>query len=60
MVALLVFDLLELLAHRALKSQSGTTLIAQFAPVSILALTFRDGSCLCRVTGLDPPLAAIL
>jgi transposase len=60
MVALLVFALLELLAHRALVGQSGTSLIAHFAPVSVLALTFRDGSSLRRVTGLDPPLATIL
>ena len=60
MVALLVFALLELLAQRALLGQSGTRLIAQFAPLSILALTFRDGSTLRRVTGLDPPQAAIL
>jgi transposase len=60
MVALLVFALLELLAHRALLPQSGTTLIEQFAPLSILALAFRDASTLRRVTGLAPPLAAIL
>lgn len=60
MVALLVFALLELLAHRALLGQSGTSLIALFAPLSILALAFRDGSTLRRVTGLDPPQAAIL
>jgi transposase len=60
MVALLVFALLELLAHRALLGQSGTALIAQFAPLNLLALTFRDGSSLRRITGLAPPLAAIL
>lgn len=60
MVALLVFALLELLARRALLAASGTTLIAQFAAVNILALAFRDGSSLRRVTGLAPPLAAIL
>jgi hypothetical protein len=60
MGALLVFALLELLAHRALLPRSGTTLIEQFAPLSILALALRDGSALRRVTGLAPPLAAIL
>src|SRR5262249_38972078 len=60
MVALLVFALLELLAHRALVGQSGARLLAQFAPLSILALTFHDGSSLRRVSGLDPPQAAIL
>src|SRR5262249_7010079 len=59
MVALLVFALLELLAHRALVGQSGARLLAQFAPLSILALTFHDGSSLRRVSGLDPPQAAI-
>lgn len=60
MVALLVFALLELLAQRALLAPSGTSLIEQFAALSILALVLRDGSTLRRVTGLAPPLAAIL
>ncbi len=60
MVALLIFALLELLARRALLPQSATTLIEQFASVSILVLAFRDGTSLRRVTGLAPPLAAIL
>jgi hypothetical protein len=60
MVALLVFALLELLAQRTLLAPSGTSLIEQFAALSILALVLRDGSILRRVTGLAPPLAAIL
>lgn len=60
MVALLVFALLELLARRSLLRSSGTVLIDQFAVLSILALVFHDGSTLRRVTGLAPPLAAIL
>jgi transposase len=60
MVALLVFALLELLAQRTLLAPSGTSLIEQFAALSILALGLRDGSILRRVTGLAPPLAAIL
>lgn len=60
MVALLVFALLELLAQRAAVMHSGTSLIDQFAAVSILVLAFQDGSSLRRLTGLAPPLAAIL
>jgi len=60
MVALLVFALLELLARRAALAQSGTVLLAQFAAVSALVLVFQDGSALRRVTGLAPPLAALL
>jgi len=60
MVALLVFALLELLAHRAALTPSGTTLLEQFASIGILVLAFQDGSTLRRLTGLAPPLAAIL
>lgn len=60
MVALLIFALLELLARRVLLGQSATTLIEQFASVGILVLGLRDGTSLRRVTGLAPPLAAIL
>lgn len=60
MVALLVFALLELLARRAAVAQSGTALLAHFTSVSVLVLLFQDGSTLRRVTGLAPPLAAIL
>lgn len=60
MVALLVFALLELLAHRAGFAASGHTLLAQFACLSVLILVLHDGSALRRVTGLAPPLAAIL
>jgi len=60
MVALLVFALLELLAHRAGFAASGQTLLAQFASLAVLILVLHDGSALRRVTGLAPPLAAIL
>ncbi|HEY8742755.1 MAG TPA: DUF4277 domain-containing protein [Chloroflexota bacterium] len=60
MVALLVFALLELLAHRAGFAASGHTMLAQFACLSVLILVLHDGSALRRVTGLAPPLAAIL
>lgn len=60
MVALLVFALLEVLARRATLAQSGPTLLEEFATVSVLVLVFQDGSALRYVTGLAPPLAAIL
>lgn len=60
MVALLVFALLELLARRAGLAASGETLFAQFAGLAVLILILHDGSVLRRVTGLAPPLAAIL
>lgn len=60
MVALLIFALLELLARRAGLTQSGTTLLEQFATLSVLVLVFQDGSALRYVTGLAPPLATIL
>jgi len=60
MVALLVFALLELLLQRAGMTISGRTLLAQFAPLTVLTLVFHDGSCLRRLTGLSSPLAAVL
>jgi len=60
MVALLVFALLELLAHRAGFTASGRTLLAQFASLAVLLLVLHDNSALHLVTGLAPPLAAIL
>jgi transposase len=60
MVALLVFALLELLAQRSGLSQSGQTLLAEFASVAVLVLVFADGSSLRRLSGLSPPLVAIL
>jgi hypothetical protein len=60
MLALLVFALLELLAHRAGFAASGQTLLAQFACLAVLILILNDGSVLRRVTGLAPPLPAIL
>jgi len=60
MVALLVFALLELLAQRATLAPSGTTLLAQFATVRVPVLAFQDGGTLRRVTGLAPPVTAIL
>jgi hypothetical protein len=60
LVALLVFALLELLAHRALLPVSGTTLLEQFTPLSVLVLLFHDGTALRHLTGLAPPLATVL
>jgi hypothetical protein len=60
MIALLVFALLELLAHRAGLAQSGTTMLAQFASLSVLVLVLYDGAALRYTTGLAPPLTAIL
>jgi transposase len=60
MVALLVFTLLELLARRSGQQLSGEALLQQFAPLAVLVFTFKDGSALRRLTGLAPPLAALL
>jgi transposase len=60
MVALLVFALLELLARRAGLGQSGQALLAEFAPLAVVVLVFADGSTLRRLSGLAPPLGAIL
>ena len=60
MVALLLFALLELLVHRAGVPVSAPTVFQQFAPLAVLVLTFRDGTTLHRLTGLTPPLAALL
>ncbi|HEY8741710.1 MAG TPA: hypothetical protein VIU62_01320 [Chloroflexota bacterium] len=57
MVALLVFALLELLAHRVGFTASRRTLLAQFASLAVLILVLHDGSALYLVTGLAPPLA---
>ena len=60
LVALLAFALLEWLAQRAALDQSGRTLVALFAPLAVLVLTFKDGTTLRRLSGLSPPLAAVL
>lgn len=60
MVALLVLALLELLAQRAGLSQSGQALLTTFASVAVMVLVFGDGSTLRWLSGLSPPLAAIL
>lgn len=60
MVALLVFSLLELLVRRAGLTVSGPALLAQFAPLAILTLVFNDHSQLRRLTGLAPPIRAVL
>jgi transposase len=60
MVALLVFALLELLAQRAGLAQSGHTLLTAFASLAVVVLICADGSLLRRLSGLSPPLAAIL
>lgn len=60
MVALLVFSLLELLVRRAGLALSGPALLAQCAPLTILVLVFHDGTQLRRLTGLAPPIRAVL
>lgn len=60
MVALLLFALVELLVQRAGLPGSATTVFQQFAPLAVLVLGFRDGSALRRLTGLTPPLTALL
>jgi hypothetical protein len=60
MVALLVYALLELLVRRAGFPVTGQALLAQFAPVTVVVLVCTDGTTLRRLTGLAPPLAAIL
>jgi hypothetical protein len=60
MVALLLYAVLELQARRAGLPQTARVLLAQFAPLGVLVLGFADGTSLRRLTGLAPPLAAIL
>ena len=60
MVALLLYALLELSALRAGLAQSGRTLLTQFAPLAIVVLVCTDGTRLRRLSGLAPPLAALL
>ncbi len=60
LVALLVFAVLELLVQRAGVPLTGELLLAQFAPLAILVLRCTDGTTLRRLSGLSPPLAALL
>lgn len=60
MVALLVYALLELLVRRAGLHLTGPALLGQFAPVALVVLVCTDGTSLRRLTGLAPPLLAIL
>lgn len=60
LVALLLFTLLELLARRAGLTVSAERLLAQFAPLAVLVLRCQDGTCLRQLTGLSPPLQAVL
>jgi transposase len=60
MVALLLFSLLELLLQRAGLALSGQQFFAACAPFSLVILQLHDGSTLRQVTGLPPPLAALL
>ena len=60
MVALLLFSLLELLLQRADLALSGQQFFAVCAPLSLVILQLHDGSALRQVTGLPPPLAALL
>jgi hypothetical protein len=60
MVALLLFALLELLLRRAGLPLSGQQFFALCAPLSVVVLFLHDGSTLRQVTGLSPPVAALL
>jgi uncharacterized protein DUF4277 len=60
MVALLLVALLELLLRRAGIPLSGQQFLAICAPLSLLVLVLHDGSSLRQVTGLPPPVAALL
>ena len=60
MMALLVFALLEWAARRVGEPASGTRLLARFAELRVLILSFHDGSRSRRVTGLDPHDADLL
>jgi hypothetical protein len=60
MVALLLLSLLEVLVRRAGLSLSGPALLALCAPLALLVLLFTDGTTLRRLSGLAPPLRAIL
>lgn len=60
MVALLLFSLLELLLQRAGLALSGQQFFAACAPVSLVILQLHDGTALRQLTGLPPPLAALL
>ena len=60
MVALLVFTLLQWAARRVGEPASGTRLLARFAELRVLILSFHDGSRSRRVTGLDPHDADLL
>lgn len=60
LVALLLFALLELLLRRAGLPFSGQQFFAACASLSLVILQLRDGSYLRQITGLPPPLAALL
>jgi hypothetical protein len=60
MVALLLFTLLELLLRRAGLPLSGQQFFAVCAPLSLMVLLLHDGSALRHVTGLAPPVQALL
>jgi len=60
MVALLLFALLELQARRAGLPVSGQTLLAQAAPLAVVLLLLPDGTTLCRLANLGPPVADLL
>jgi hypothetical protein len=60
MVALLLFALLELLLRRAGLPLSGQQFFAVRAPLSVAVLLLHDGGSLRQVTGLAPPVEALL
>jgi hypothetical protein len=57
MVALLLF---ELLLRRAGLPLSGQQFLALCAPLALLVLLLQDGSARRHVTGVAPPVAALL
>jgi len=60
MVALLLFALLELLLRRAGVPLSGQQFFAACAPLALVVLLLHDGTSLRQLTGLPPPLTALL
>ncbi len=60
MVALLVYALVELECKRIAVRRSAEALFAEFASLAIVVTRFTDGSCLRRVSGLQPSQTNLL
>jgi len=60
MVAVVLFALLELVTRRAGLALSGQQVLAHCATLSVVVLVLHDGSTLRHLTGLAPPVAALL